>query len=191
MGVGKSIPFSKEKEKEKEKEKKAMHARWMTIDEQENQIATQIDKEKSRVLREALKKEMESRAAAESTHMASIDLLVEKYLKNDMINSAFIPDFLERRIYANVAKLVIGLIEESLRTTNIDMLGQRISFNIQPIPRNEERQRAVEQQSMARQISVGVDSECKSVLTDTTTAVVFTDNAVYDNSELLTNGGSK
>ena len=44
-----------------------------------------------------------------------------------------IPDYLEKRIYRNVAKIVIGLLKDSLENTNIELLGHKIAFSMEPI----------------------------------------------------------
>ena len=50
-----------------------------------------------------------------------------------LANTVFIPDFLERRIYANVLKLVIGVVEETIHSTHLDLLGHKLSFKFEPI----------------------------------------------------------
>ncbi len=63
----------------------------------------------------------------------NINAIVDKFLKNKMVNNQYIPDFIERRMYANMIKLMIGLLKETAETSSINVLGHTISFKIDPI----------------------------------------------------------
>lgn len=63
----------------------------------------------------------------------AVNAIVEKFLKNDLVNNPYIPDFIERRLYANVVKLVLGMLKETVEASNVDILGHRISFTFSPI----------------------------------------------------------
>jgi len=154
MGIGKSRPSSvvgssspggplvkplNPAQSMSRKEKSDMlRSRWMTVDEQERQIKEGIEKERARALRAALEEELHTQKKTWNTQNEAIRKVVDKYLENELINNVFIPDFLERRIYMNVTKLVLGLLQETLESINVDFLGHRISLNIEPISNMEE-----------------------------------------------------
>jgi hypothetical protein len=128
MGASKSKLLKNSEEKRKE----ALDAKWMTAKEQEEQIDAAIERERMRTLREAMEEEERSRKAASTAESVAIDTIVQKYLSNEMINSPFIPDFIERRIYANIVKLVVGAIKETVESSNINVMGYNLSFNLKP-----------------------------------------------------------
>lgn len=70
---------------------------------------------------------------ADNVEDDAVKAIVDKFLKNDLINNPYIPDFIERRLYANVVKLVLGMLKETVEASNIDILGHRISFTFSPI----------------------------------------------------------
>jgi hypothetical protein len=61
-----------------------------------------------------------------------IDDIIERYMKNDLINNPAIPDWIERKIYKNVLKLSIGLISDTFNNTEIEFLGHSITVSIKP-----------------------------------------------------------
>jgi hypothetical protein len=62
----------------------------------------------------------------------SIKNLVNELMKNENINFALIPDYVEKKIYENVLTLGISLLKETLEKTKITILNQDITFNLQP-----------------------------------------------------------
>jgi hypothetical protein len=66
-----------------------------------------------------------------------IDALVERFLCNDRINNPLIPDFIERTIYRNVYRLLIGLIQENLESSSVLLLGHRVTLTMSPVPITE------------------------------------------------------
>lgn len=60
----------------------------------------------------------------------SIEKLVSEMLKNDNVNSSYIPDFVEKKLYTNVFTLLIGMMKEVLEDTSINFLNQKISFTM-------------------------------------------------------------
>lgn len=62
----------------------------------------------------------------------AINVVVQRYLQNELINNPFIPDVIERRIYVNVMKLIIGVLKDTVEHANIDILGHRIHFSMSP-----------------------------------------------------------
>jgi hypothetical protein len=61
-----------------------------------------------------------------------VDDIIERYMKNELINNPAIPDWIERKIYKNVLKLGIGLISDTLNNTEIEFLGHSITVSIKP-----------------------------------------------------------
>jgi hypothetical protein len=59
-----------------------------------------------------------------------IDDIVDRYLHNEFTNNPLVPDFIERRMYRNVVKLMIGIMKDTLETSNVDVLGHRITFSL-------------------------------------------------------------
>jgi hypothetical protein len=57
-----------------------------------------------------------------------IDDIVNRYLQCEFTNNPLVPDFIERRMYRNVVKLMIGLMKDTLETSQIEVLGHRIGF---------------------------------------------------------------
>lgn len=61
----------------------------------------------------------------------SIDNYVSEMLEDEEINSA-IPDFIEKKIYKNVFKLIIKVMKSFTQSSKISFLGQEISIKIDP-----------------------------------------------------------
>ena len=61
----------------------------------------------------------------------SIDNYVNEMLQDEEINSA-IPDFIEKKIYKNVFKLIIKVMKSFTQSTKMSFLGQEISIKIDP-----------------------------------------------------------
>lgn len=61
-----------------------------------------------------------------------IEEMVDKLIKNEMINFKMIPDFIERKLYINIAKVVVGVMTETLQSTHIKLLGHDIAFTMKP-----------------------------------------------------------
>jgi hypothetical protein len=59
-----------------------------------------------------------------------VDEIVEGFMQNNSVNSALLPDFIERAIYTNVVTLVLGIAEEVLEGTSIEILGHRVELSI-------------------------------------------------------------
>jgi hypothetical protein len=61
-----------------------------------------------------------------------LDEIVDRYMKNNLINNPAIPDWIERKIYKNVLKLAIGVASDTFNNTNFELLGHNISVSIKP-----------------------------------------------------------
>jgi hypothetical protein len=108
-------------------------ARWMTAEEQEGQIAASMARERQRALDEARATDAAVRTESDTNHADAIAALVAKYLSNNMVNSRFVPDFIERRIYTNMITLIVGLLTETLASSNLCILGHRLEVNLVPV----------------------------------------------------------
>lgn len=63
---------------------------------------------------------------------AHIDRAVERFMRDFNINSPFLPDFVERRIYKNVLHLVMTIAQETLDGSRIRLFGHVLRFNMEP-----------------------------------------------------------
>jgi len=64
---------------------------------------------------------------------AVIDELVTHMLQNADINISVLPDYMERRIYANIVRILIGNVTELLRHVKIEVLNHVITMRIDPV----------------------------------------------------------
>lgn len=56
----------------------------------------------------------------------------EEIMKNQSVNSPYIPDLMEKQLYRNVINVALGVIESVITTTNISVLGHTIELDIKP-----------------------------------------------------------
>jgi hypothetical protein len=63
----------------------------------------------------------------------AINVIVERYIHNEKINNRFIPDVVERRIYRNTLKLIIGIMKDTVENASVDVLGHRVTFTMTPL----------------------------------------------------------
>lgn len=75
-----------------------------------------------------------------SNEEKAINDIVERYLKDDLVNCKFIPDFIEKRLYRNILKILTGVLKDTIENAEVEVLGHRIKFSITPIEtkKNEE-----------------------------------------------------
>jgi len=57
---------------------------------------------------------------------------VEELLKDENINIAYLPDWVERQLYLNFLTILMGFIQKTTKTSAINMLGHQINFKISP-----------------------------------------------------------
>lgn len=97
-------------------------------------IISKQDKE----LREAMEKKKENKRGeggerkrkVTNISKQALDAEIDKILANEDSNAAYIPDFVEKKIYENVLSLVLGLVDSMLNETSISFLGHRIVMDI-------------------------------------------------------------
>lgn len=63
---------------------------------------------------------------------AKVDEFVDKLLNDKNVNIGYLPDFVERQMYKNIFTLLIGLINNTLSTTAVKLLGHQLTFMITP-----------------------------------------------------------
>ena len=61
---------------------------------------------------------------------ATLDGMVANILANEHVNMKMLPDAVERHLYRNVIRLVLGLVEESLERVEINFMGQVLTIGI-------------------------------------------------------------
>ena len=61
--------------------------------------------------------------------------IANSYLANANMNNLLIPDALEAKLYICVVKMLFGMLQETSKTAFIDLLGHRIRFVVEPLPR--------------------------------------------------------
>lgn len=60
----------------------------------------------------------------------ALDAMVTNILQNEHVNMKYLPDAVEKQLYRNVIRLVLGLLEESLERMELTVLGQKITLEI-------------------------------------------------------------
>lgn len=63
-----------------------------------------------------------------SVSMAHIKSIVDEMIANDEVNIKFIPDFVERRIYEKVFRILLNVIQEISSTTKLELLEHEIEL---------------------------------------------------------------
>ena len=63
---------------------------------------------------------------------AAVDEIVDDFMSDSAINNPLIPDFVERSIYRNVLKLLLGVVGRTLDTAELSFLGHNITMKLTP-----------------------------------------------------------
>ena len=71
-------------------------------------------------------------AAGEQTDRAAIDAFVDLLLRDKNVNCRYLPDFLERDIYRNLIRLILGNLTEIVRSVRIKIMNHVITLHIEP-----------------------------------------------------------
>jgi hypothetical protein len=85
----------------------------------------------AKLLHEASKDPLEQKKIQQLSK-DKINEFVTELLSDQSINSNYLPDFVEKKIYKNVFNLLIGLLDKSLSTTSIKFLGHTMTFSVVP-----------------------------------------------------------
>lgn len=67
--------------------------------------------------------------AREARSERMIGELVDRFVDNKHIDMFMMPDWLERKLYANVLRMAVGVASDTLRASSVDILGHRLSLN--------------------------------------------------------------
>jgi len=57
-----------------------------------------------------------------------VDQMVERLIENQAVDIFMLPDWVERRLYANILRLVLGVVQDTLLSTSLDVMGHRMSI---------------------------------------------------------------
>lgn len=74
-----------------------------------------------------------SRALKTPVNKEKIAQFVEHMLENPDINIYGFPDAIEKQIYRNVFSMLLNVLDFTLETSNVELLGHRIVFELEPI----------------------------------------------------------
>ena len=58
--------------------------------------------------------------------------IVKQLLKNKNINVGLLPDAIEGKLYENMIKIVLAILQDTLKETKIDLLGHQIKISLIP-----------------------------------------------------------
>lgn len=64
----------------------------------------------------------------------AINRLVDQFLANELVNNKFIPDAVERKMYCNVVRMIVGLLKVSVDHASLEVLGHRFVISMTPVP---------------------------------------------------------
>lgn len=64
--------------------------------------------------------------------LAAVDDVVDDFMSDSAINNPLMPDIIERAIYRNVLKLILGVMGRMLDTTELSFLGHNITLKLAP-----------------------------------------------------------
>lgn len=83
---------------------------------------------------------MSSRASnsAERKQEAAVEAFIDILLKDKKVNCTYVPDFLERDIYRNLIRLILGNLTEILQSVRIQILNHVITIQINPMEKEIE-----------------------------------------------------
>lgn len=87
------------------------------------------------------------------THVsfAAVDEIVDDFMSDSAINNPLMPDFIERSIYRNVLKLMLGILGRMLDTTELSFLGHNITMKLTP---EQQQPQPQQQQTSERELPV-------------------------------------
>lgn len=64
--------------------------------------------------------------------LAAIDDIVDEFMADSAINSAMLPDFIERAVYRNVLQLLLGVAGRVIDTAEVGFLGHNVTMKLSP-----------------------------------------------------------
>jgi hypothetical protein len=63
----------------------------------------------------------------------AINALVDQFLANELVNNRFIPDAVERKMYCNVVKMIVGILKVSIDHASLEVFGHRFVVSMTPV----------------------------------------------------------
>lgn len=67
----------------------------------------------------------------------NIDKYINEILSNPETNISWLPDIVERRLYKNIAVVLLNVVETTVENSEMTFLGHRIKLVMDPITRDE------------------------------------------------------
>lgn len=67
----------------------------------------------------------------------NIDKYISDILKNPETNISWLPDVVERRLYKNIAVMLLNVLETTVENSEIKLLGHHIKFVMDPVTSTE------------------------------------------------------
>ena len=58
--------------------------------------------------------------------------IVKNLLLNKNINIGLLPDKIESKLYENIIKIILSILQETLNNTKVELLGHEIKMNLKP-----------------------------------------------------------
>jgi hypothetical protein len=77
--------------------------------------------------------EAQRQSARDRAEDRSIDAFVEGILSNKRLNCFFLPDFVERVIYRNVMRLIVGYFGTVVNSAEIRFANHKLSLSLEPV----------------------------------------------------------
>lgn len=65
--------------------------------------------------------------------MEAIEQYVEGMIADSDVNITYLPDFVERQLYKNILKMVLGLLDNILSNSHITIFNHEINFELVPL----------------------------------------------------------
>ena len=79
---------------------------------------------------QSLQRAIQNQGIRPKISIEKIQDFVDKLMENPDINVRFIPDFAEKKLYKNVLKMLLSIINEIVSETKIEILGHNILLNV-------------------------------------------------------------
>ena len=61
-----------------------------------------------------------------------INAFVDQLLNDQNVNIKYLPDFVEKQIYRNVFSILVGVIDNVIKSAHINIIGHRINLTLEP-----------------------------------------------------------
>jgi len=91
-------------------------------------LSTEEQKDMTHVLNNILT-DLPSQSVVECSKEA-IEQFVQQLLKDEDINIGLLPDCIEQKIYTNVIKLIVSILDKLLASCQVSLLNHKITFDI-------------------------------------------------------------